>query len=142
MDDIIIALARLRRPPIIIFAISAFAILAGITFITRPEIPHGPGFQDLIGIVLMVSGFLGLGLIGIPRHNRTAARLGLAAAGSLITVGFTFRGLTLWYSLIRHDLGDAWSFYLIGGAQWTALAYMTMVAWFDVALPWVLARTR
>lgn len=142
MDDIIIALARLRRPPIIIVAISAFSVLAGVTFITRPELPAGPHFQDIIGAALFAAGFLGLTLIGIPRHNRTAARLGLATAGSVIVVGFTLRAITLWWSLIVHDVGSGWSFYLIGGAQWSAMAYMTMVAWFDVALPWVLARVR
>lgn len=143
MDDVLNAFALLRRPPLIILAISGFAILAGFTFALRPERGTGGAFQDVIGIMLIFGGIIGLFLIAIPHQSRGIARLAISIAGPIIVVGFAFRGFALWQALAFNELAPgAWSYYLVGGAQWTALAYMTMVAWFDVALPWVLARAR
>lgn len=143
MDDVLNAFALLRRPPLIIMAISLFAIMAGTTFALRPERGTGGAFQDIIGIMLILGGIIGLFLVAVPRNRRHIARLALSFAGAAIVVGFAFRGISLWQALVFNDLAPgAWSYYLVGGAQWTALAYMTMVAWFDVALPWVLARAR
>jgi hypothetical protein len=142
MDDVINAFALLRRPPIVIFAISAFAILAGFTFALRPDVGTSGAFQDATGYILIAAGVIGVALIGIPNHRRNIARVALSISGSVIVVGFGMRGASLWQALAFNELGSAWSYYLVGGAQWLALAYMTMVAWFDVALPWVLARSR
>lgn len=140
MDEIIDALARLRRPPLIIAAISAFSVLAGITFILRPEL--GANLQGVLGFFLLAAGLSGLALTCIVVNNHTVARVWLAGTGSVIVVSFALRGAGLWEALLFDDLDGAWSYYLVGGAQWIALAYMTMVAWFDVALPWVLSRSR
>jgi hypothetical protein len=142
MDDVLNAFALLRRPPMVVFAISVFAILAGSTFIARPDVGTSGAFQDFTGLMLIMAGIVGVALIGIPHHRRQVARIALSVSGSTIVVGFALRGASLWQALAFNELGAAWSYYLVGGAQWLALAYMTMVAWFDVALPWVMARSR
>lgn len=140
MDHLLATFAELRRPPIVIAAISVFAVISGTTLSTQTDtaIKH----QQFVGIPLLVAGLVGITLALHRPRSLFAARFTLAAVGSIIAVGFALRGASLWLTLGFGRTDDSQSYYLVEGGQWFALAYMTSVAWFDVAQPWVLSRQR